>query len=140
MNLIFNDGGRGLAGRKGTAGDCCARSVSIVTGRDYATVWAELAELHHAQGLGRTADRGIFCNPALHHYLAGLGMVWTSCMRIGTGCRVHMRANELPAGRLMLRLSRHYTAVIDHKIHDTADPSRAGTRCVYGFWTLVKNT
>ncbi len=29
---------------------------------------------------------------------------------------------------------RHYTAVIDGVINDTHDPSREGTRCVYGYW------
>ena len=33
-----------------------------------------------------------------------------------------------------MRLSRHITAVVDGVIHDTHDPSRKGTRCVYGYW------
>jgi len=32
-------------------------------------------------------------------------------------------------------LFKHTTAVIDGIIHDTYDPSRAGTRCVYGYFT-----
>ena len=55
-------------------------------------------------------------------------------MFIGSGCKVHLRNDELPAGRLIVCLSRHYTAVIDGVIHDTHDPSRGGTRCVYGYW------
>jgi hypothetical protein len=47
---------------------------------------------------------------------------------------VHPRAEELPDGRLVVRVSRHMCAVIDGVIHDTHDPSRAGTRCVYGYW------
>lgn len=37
-------------------------------------------------------------------------------------------------GRIIVRLSRHISAVIDGVIHDTYDPSRDGTRCVYGYW------
>jgi len=32
--------------------------------------------------------------------------------------------------------SKHYTAVIDGVIHDTHDPSRDGTRAVYGYYYL----
>ncbi len=56
-------------------------------------------------------------------------------MKIGQGCTVHLRADELPGGRLIVRVSRHMCAVIDGVIHDTHDPSRAGTRCVYGYWS-----
>ncbi|MGH2478016.1 MAG: hypothetical protein ACRDIL_22445 [Candidatus Limnocylindrales bacterium] len=56
-------------------------------------------------------------------------------MAIGSGWRVHLRADELPAGWLIVQLSGHVTAVIDGVVHDTHDPSRHGTRCVYGYWT-----
>jgi hypothetical protein len=56
-------------------------------------------------------------------------------MRVGSGCRVHLRADELPPGRLIVRVSKHVAAVIDGVIHDTFDCSRGGTRCVYGYFT-----
>jgi hypothetical protein len=55
-------------------------------------------------------------------------------MTIGSGCRVHLRADELPGGPIVARTSRHFVAVIDGVIHDTHDPSRGGDRCVYGIW------
>jgi hypothetical protein len=56
-------------------------------------------------------------------------------MQIGSGCQVHMRDGELPSdGPLVLSLSKHYCAVVDGVIRDTHDPSRDGTRCVYGYW------
>ena len=55
-------------------------------------------------------------------------------MQIGSGCTVHLRADELPPGRLVVSVSKHLTAVIDGVIHDTHDCSRRGTRCVYGYW------
>jgi hypothetical protein len=55
-------------------------------------------------------------------------------MGIGTGTTVHLRDGELPMGRLIVACSRHYVAVIDGVIHDTSDPSRDGTRAVYGYY------
>ena len=55
-------------------------------------------------------------------------------MFIGQGCKVHLRADELPKGRLVVALSKHIVAIIDGVIHDTGDPSRGGTRCVYGYF------
>jgi hypothetical protein len=56
-------------------------------------------------------------------------------MKIGTGCKVHLKDGEIPSyGRLVLSLSKHYSCVIDGVIHDTHDPSRDGDRCVYGYW------
>jgi hypothetical protein len=55
-------------------------------------------------------------------------------MKIGSGCTVHLRADELPEGRLIVSVSRHTVAVIDGMIHNTHDPSRGETRCVYGYW------
>lgn len=68
-------------------------------------------------------------------YLESLGWTWTPTMRIGSGCRVHLRADELPGGRLIARLSKHLVAVIDGVIRDTHDCSRGGSRCVYGYYS-----
>jgi len=70
-------------------------------------------------------------------YLKSLGYTWIPTMGIGTGCRVHVRPDELPKGRLILRVSEHITAMIDGVINDTYDCSRKGTRCVYGYF--IKN-
>ena len=47
--------------------------------------------------------------------------------------------NAYLAGRIIVRLSKHYTCLIDGIIHDTHDPSRNGTRCVYGYWIKGEN-
>lgn len=80
--------------------------------------------------------------------MARLGFVWTPTMSIGSGCKVHLVAGELPMGRLVVRVSKHVTAVIDGVVHDTFDPQsstmwfgtdgnleRTSERCVYGYWT-----
>ena len=56
-------------------------------------------------------------------------------MQIGQGCKVHLKADELPGGRIVATVSKHYTAIIDGEIHDTYDCSRDGERCVYGYFT-----
>jgi hypothetical protein len=57
-------------------------------------------------------------------------------MSIGSGCTMHVREDELPLvhDRLIVRVTKHLFAVIDGVIHDTSDPSRGGTRCVYGYY------
>ena len=37
-------------------------------------------------------------------------------------------------GRLIVKVSKHLTSVIDGVINDTYDPSRNATRCVYGYY------
>lgn len=96
--------------------------------------------------------------------MAGLGFRWVPTMKVGEGCKVHLDAEELPGGRIICKLSRHLTAVIDGVVHDTYNPARStswtfepdhgqplkanqgrnvngvwtevGGRCVYGYWTL----
>lgn len=165
MRWNYSDGGRKESGFKGTAGDCVARSVAIASGQPYATVYAALAKGAGAErkARGASARNGIHTSRKwFKEYMASLGFTWTPTMRIGSGCTVHLRADELPAGRLVVSVSKHYTAVIDGVIHDTHDPSdRAVTiysrqedapegsrlldngngwayspeRCVYGYWT-----
>lgn len=63
-------------------------------------------------------------------------MRWVPTMFIGSGCKVHMKSSELPKGRILVRLSQHYVAVVDGVINDTYDCSRNETRCVYGYYTF----
>ena len=69
-------------------------------------------------------------------WLLGRGFEWTPTMSIGSGCTVHLADGELPDGRLVVSLSRHLAAVVDGTVRDTYDPSRDGTRCVYGYYRL----
>ena len=56
-------------------------------------------------------------------------------IKIGSGGKVHLRAEELRAGRIMAQTAHHLVAVIDGVIHDTHDCSRGGTRCVYAYFS-----
>lgn len=144
MNFVFNDGGRAESGRKGFADDCVARSIAIVSGLPYSQVYDALAEgtasqrsSKHTPKRSRSAREGINTKRKwFKDYMASIGFVWVPTMKVGEGCTVHLRADELPSGRLIVAVSKHYTAVIDGAVHDTHDPSRDGTRCVYGYWVL----
>lgn len=145
----YHDGGRAAAGYRGHTRDCSVRAWAIVTGRPYQEVYDRLWALSRLvdgrrHKRRRRGPRGHSLSPragvsvkALHLYAAEVGWEWTPTMTIGSGCRVHLRYDELPAGKLVARVSRHVCAVLDGTVHDTHNPSRAGTRCVYGYWRPI---
>ena len=141
----YNDGGRAEAGYKGTTGDCVTRAVAIAAALPYKKVYDRLAEGNATQRTTKnsskssgkkTARNGIDTRRKwFKDYMKSLDFKWTPTMGIGTGCKVHLTANELPKGTLICSVSRHITTVVDGVINDTYDCSRDGTRCVYGYWT-----
>lgn len=137
-SFIKNDGGRAAAGFKGDTGDCVTRAIAITSGKPYIEVYNALNLI--VQGMRKTrklkfssARTGI-PRRVYQVYLDHLGAQWVPCMKIGSGCQVHLKRDELPLGRLIARCSRHLVAVIDGVVHDTYEPSRGGSRCVYGYW------
>ena len=144
-----DDGGREAAGWRGAGGDCVTRAIAIASGRPYQEIFDRLAEGHATQRRSkreRQSQSRTGCKTALHgiftkrkwfkDYMKELGFEWTATMGIGTGCQVHVRADELPTeGRLVLKLSKHSAAYVDGVLRDTYDCSRDGTRCVYGYYT-----
>lgn len=146
-NFIYNDGGRLASGYKGTTGDCVCRAIAIATGREYKEVYDYLANKNFTQRKGKyeirtkarkkTASEGISVKRTwFKDYMKSLGFTWVSTMQIGSGCKVHLKKEELPKGKLVAVVSKHFVAVIDGVIHDTYDCSREGTRCVYGYYIL----
>lgn len=167
MTFTFNDGGRAAAGLKGQTGDCVVRAVAIATEQDYETVYNALSDGSRKQRLTKrskiksSARNGVNVKRQwFKDYMWSLGWQFTATMGIGTGCRVHLHDNELPMGRLIVSVSKHYTSVIDGVIHDLYDPRRDASsirpddggalkpgewrnsngicliqrRCVYGYW------
>lgn len=147
INFHYNDGGRARY-FSGTGGDCVTRAIAIASGRDYIEVYNALAEGNARQRKGKRPSRNHGKRTALHginvrrkwfkDLMQEWGFEWVPTMGIGQGCKVHLRACELPLGRLVVSLSKHYTAVIDRQLHDLYDCSREGTRCVYGYWKYIK--
>ncbi len=137
--FAYNDGGREAAGYKGHTGDCAARSIAIALGIDYKAAYnlvnsfgavEHKSKRRHSKSNART---GVF-GPTMRRIMESLGWIWTPTMLIGSGCKVHVKADELPMGNIILALSKHYVAMIDGVLQDTYDSSRDGTRCVYGYW------
>lgn len=169
MRVVVNDGGRSAAGFEGRTGDGVTRSIAIVTGLPYREVYEALSAGCHKQRVTKRTGRcGSARNGVNTHrewfleYMSSLGFRWVPTMRIGSGCQVHLAEGELPSGRLIVAVSKHYTAVLDGVIHDTHDPQREERwimpyrgqalkpgewvnvngicsirrRCVYGYWVL----
>lgn len=139
---VYDDGGRTRAGFRGSTGDCVTRAIAIATDLPYRQVYDDLARLGRdleprrvPTGRGRRSHPRTGVRRAVYErYLADAGWEWVPVMGIGTGVRMHVRPGELPDGRIIVRLSRHVSAVIDGTVHDTFDPSRSGTRAVYGYF------
>lgn len=140
MNFVVNDGGREEAGFKGSAGDCACRAIAIATQMDYKEVYEIINEFGARERISKrkksksSARTGVY-SATMHKIMEHLGWVWTPTMQIGQGCKVHLKEDELPAGRLVVSISKHYCAVIDGVVHDTYLEDRDGTRCVYGYYS-----
>ena len=137
---VFNDGGRKEAGFKGLAGDCVVRAIAIATDTEYKEVYKDLTETSHK--INERKRKKISTSPRLgvhkeviKEYLTSKGWVWKPLMKVGSGCKTHLRKHELPSGKIICSLSKHYVAVIDGVVHDTYDCTRGGRRCVYGYWS-----
>ncbi len=148
LGFEVNDGGRVLAGFKGGAGDCVVRAIAIAAQLPYLQVYEDLRAANAAyadqrndklarrlNAKGASPRNGNHRN-VFHDYILGHGFDWVATMQVGVGCKVHLLANELPSGRLIVKVSKHLTAVIDGVIQDTHNPSRGGSRCVYGYYIL----
>ena len=139
MQFILNDGGRAAAGFCGPARDCVTRAIAIATAKPYREVYDALNELAERERTGKRKKKsssrmGVYPQ-TYRRYLHSLGWRWTPTTTIGSGCGTHLKASELPPGALIVRVSRHLTAVIDGVLHDTHDCSRKETRCVYGYFS-----
>lgn len=140
----YDDAGR--SSRTASTRDCVTRAIAIAAELPYERVWKEIAAGNASQRRTRgtakvsgveSADRGVMTSRKwFKDYMRSLGFSWTPTMAIGQGTTVHLRQGELPMGRLVVMVSRHSLAVIDGVMRDIHDPSRDGTRCVYGYWRL----
>ena len=150
MEWVFDDGGRKDAGYKGFTGDCACRACAIVTGRPYKEVYDLINELAKSERKGKrktsvsSARTGVYSG-TMKKVMAHYGFKWVPTMHIGSGCTVHLNADELPSGKIVCLVSKHYVSVIDGVIHDTYDSSIAirfhndaslaeTDRCVYGYF------
>ncbi len=135
----YNDGGRAQAGYKGHTGDCVCRAIAIANGLSYKEVYDMIIERAKKERLtkrmrGRSHPRTGVHRGIYQSILEQLGWTWKATMKIGSGCKVHLKADELPRGTIICRVTKHVTVMNDGVIHDTYNCSRDGTRCVYGYF------
>jgi hypothetical protein len=144
---VRTDGGRRAAGYHRVRGGCVPRAIAIATGKPYREVHNALvaATLHYVEthrnrvtGWIRRSRGGRSFDPAngsydeiYGPYLESIGWRFTSTKDHD---KVRLRADELPSGRLIVRVHRHLVAVIDGMVHDTWNCAGAGRRPVSGYY------
>lgn len=124
--FIETDGGRSQY-FKGKAGDCATRAMAIALQLDYKDCYKELSAAHSAKTGKRTARNGIYKDD-FDNVLKKHGWVWHSAPKID-GRKA--RYSDLPHGRVIARMAKHFAAVIDGAVHDSWD---SRDKMVYGYW------
>lgn len=123
---VFNDGGREAAGFK-PSGDCGVRAIAVATGMDYAEVRKMMRKVCK-QGKAGTGSlsNGIY-KEDLNTALEAMGWYWCAAPKF-QGRKA--RYSDIP-GKAIVRMAKHYAAVVDGALHDTWDSS---DKMVYGYW------
>ncbi len=145
LQYRYDDGGRLDAGYKGAAGDCAVRAISIATGLPYQSVYDRINELSKNEPKSKRRQVRSNARTGVHRvtmdaFMSELGWQWVPTMKVGQGCTVRLRADELPSATIIVRLSKHYSAIVNGVVRDNHDPRRRGTRCVYGYWIQLEDT
>ena len=123
---IYNDGGRVEAGLKSKT-DCGIRAVSIACGMSYQDSRKLVKEYAKRGKQGsRAISSGIY-KEDMDAALRSLGWKWFSAPKFD-GRKA--RYSDIPATAI-LRMAKHYAAVIDGTLHDSWDSSG---KMVYGYW------
>ena len=123
----YNDGGKKEAGFKSDQ-DCGIRAVAIACELSYNEARSILKQAAKNGKMGsRQISKGIY-KEDMSFALRGLGWTWMPAPKL-EGRKA--RYKDLPKGRVIARMAKHYSAVIDGEIHDTWDCSE---KMVYGYW------
>lgn len=125
--FIFNDGGRAASGRKGSAGDCGVRAMAIALDLSYEECYCKLAQANKDAGGKKSARNGLK-KSVYEKVLSRHGWVWHSAPKF-EGRKA--RCGDMPQGRVIVRMARHFAAVIDGVLYDTWD---SRDKMVYGYW------
>ena len=136
VRWVYDDGGRAAAGFNGrSSGDCACRAIAIATGKPYREVYDGLNALCALYGVSRRAGRAYadtgIPDRVIHLYLGGLHWRFVATHK----ARLHHW--DLPAGRLVVRVSKHLVALIDNVVHDHGD-RWCGKRPVHGYYVQAE--
>jgi hypothetical protein len=123
-----NDGGRLASGFKGKSGDCAIRAMAIACCIPYNEARSRCKDASAVGRLGsRATARGMY-KEDFTAALSKLGWRWFSAPKF-EGRKA--RGTDMPSGRVIARMSRHYAAVINGVVNDSWDSSE---KMVYGYW------
>jgi len=146
MPWVYNDAGYKGSGFRYKHGNGVIIALAIATGQRYVTVYNEIyrrqCDFVRKTRSKRVKEKGAAIEDAgvwpqvSKQYLLDLGWTWTPTMAIGSGTTMHLAYDELPDEVLLIAsVSRNLVTVVNGIAQATHDPSRAGSRAVYGFWT-----
>jgi len=145
MPWVYNDAGYRASGFRAKHGNNVVIALAIATGQDYRTVYEEIYRrqndfVHKTRSKrikkkgGAISEVGVWPEVS-KQYLVDLGWTWTSVMGIGTGTTMHLTYEEVPDEPVVLcSISRSLVAVMHGVVQATSDPSRNGSRAIYGYW------
>lgn len=131
MDYIYSDGGREKY-FKGKAKDCVCRAVAIASNRDYLEVYKSMKQTFGTPRNGVDTSKKIFKD-----WMSANGFKWVPCSGVGMKTSKHFIKGELPKGRIVCSVAKHYVAVVDDKVFDTWDSrynSWGELRRIYGYW------
>jgi hypothetical protein len=131
MRYVYDDGGRAAAGFDRRTGDCVCRAIAIATGKPYREVYDGLNALCALYGGNQRRGR-TYAESGVPQHITDLylgGLQW----RFVSTNKERMRRMDMPAGRLIVRVSKHLFALIDNVVHDNGEHWR-GLRPVHGYY------
>ena len=149
MEFNYNRGGY-TRGSGLNRGDCVPRAITIATELPYQIVFDELQRRQTEWRIKSNSKKAYNKKPhrnkcymgtykeAYKPYLEELGWTWVPKMFIGQGFKTYLRKEDLPPGRLIVKVRRHLTSVIDGVLNDTWDCSQDGNKGVYGYYYKEK--
>lgn len=127
IKFIFNDGGRAAAGFRGKT-DCGIRAMAVSCEISYQEARKRCKDASSMGKKGSKAvSRGMYKDD-MTAALKTLGWSWRKAPKF-VGRKA--RCSDMPAGRVIVRMSKHFAAVIDGVLHDTWDSSE---KMAYGYW------
>jgi len=125
--FVYDDGGRLDAGLKGKSGDCAVRAVAIATGMKYKEAQALIKDFSAKGKLGSKAIANGVYKEDLDAALRSIGWKWFSAPKFEGRKARYSDIN----GIAIVRMARHYAAVIEGELRDSWDSSE---KMVYGYW------
>ena len=116
MKWIYDDGGRSNYYKAKNVRDCVCRAISIANNKDYKEIYRELTRLNY----GKTPRNGV-SESIYKKLLENLGWKCVECENEN----VYLKTEDIPAGIVICKISRHLVAVKNKTIYDTWDCSKA---------------